>query len=79
LYGQYGTVKDGAELKPVRVFESNLRFAWNEAGINTARVPVRQAPFSEGKQLMQTPPSLTDPLPRIEPAPEPKPDAKKGD
>lgn len=79
LYGQYGTVKDGAELKPVRVFESNLRFAWNEAGINTARVPVRQAPFSEGKQLMQTPPSLTDPSPRIEPAPEPKPDAKKGD
>ncbi len=77
LYGQYGTLKSGAEPEPVQVFNSNLRFAWNEGGINTSKVPVRAATFEEGKQLMQTPPSLIDPAPRAEPAP--KPAEKKGD
>ncbi len=77
LYGQFGTLKTGAEPKPVRVFSSNLRFAWNEGGISTAKVPVRKASFEEGKQLMQTPPSLIDPAPRVDP--QPKPAEKKGD
>lgn len=32
-YGQYGEPKDAAKLQPVKVFRSNLRFAWNEAGV----------------------------------------------
>jgi len=34
-YGKYGT-PDEAKLQPVRIFKSDLRFAWNENGVNTA-------------------------------------------
>ena len=34
-YGTYGTPKDGAELQPVKIFRSDLRFAWAEGGIPT--------------------------------------------
>jgi sugar lactone lactonase YvrE len=34
-YDTYGTPKAGAKLEPVRVFRSNLRYAWNERGIDT--------------------------------------------
>ena len=34
-YGAYGTPKDDAKLEAVKVFRSNLRFAWNEGGIAT--------------------------------------------
>ena len=80
LYGQYGELKDGAVSEPVKVFDSNLRFAWDQSGINTSVMPVRAAPFEEGKKLMQTAPSLLNSgEPRIEPAPEPKPGDKKPD
>ena len=35
-YDQYGTPRDEAKLQAVNVFRSDLRFAWNEAGIETA-------------------------------------------
>lgn len=77
LYGQYGDLKQDAVLEPVKVFESNLRFAWGQSGINTSVMPVRAAPLEEGKKLMQTKPSLMDgPAPRIEPE---NPDPKKND
>jgi sugar lactone lactonase YvrE len=51
-YGTYGTPKDGAKLEPVRVFRSNLRFAWKEGGIDTQPQPLRpqpKAPISTSK------------------------------
>ncbi|MBN8480388.1 MAG: hypothetical protein J0L88_02225 [Xanthomonadales bacterium] len=82
LYGQYGDLKQDAVPEPVKVFESDLRFAWGQTGINTSVMPVRAAPLDEGKKLMQTKPSLMDgPEPRVEPeTPETKKsDDKKGD
>ncbi|HKE47500.1 MAG TPA: hypothetical protein VKB52_05510 [Rhodanobacteraceae bacterium] len=34
-YDTYGVVKDASKLEAVRVFRSDLRFAWNEPGIRT--------------------------------------------
>lgn len=34
-YGAYGTPKEGAKLEGVRVFRSDLRFAWDKPGIPT--------------------------------------------
>jgi len=70
-YGQYGEPKNLFELRAVKVFRSDLRFAWNEAGVATSGVPVRQASFEEGMKLMQTPPTLLDP-------PKPAPVEKTG-
>ena len=79
-YGQYGELRAGAEPEPVKVFRSDLRFAWDQSGINTSATPVRAAPFEEGKQLMQTRPSLLDGgAPRVEPDPATPPVEKKGD
>jgi hypothetical protein len=33
-YGAYGTPNDDAKLEPIKVFRSNLRFAWDQGGIN---------------------------------------------
>lgn len=73
LYGQYGELKSGAQPKPVQVFRSNMRFAWNEAGISTGGIPVRQAPIEEGRSLIQKRPTLDDPL-KPTPPPEKKDD-----
>jgi len=49
-YDTYGVPKDLAKLEAVRVFRSNLRFAWNEGGIDTRvgakATPVGAAPHS---------------------------------
>ncbi|MEO8011466.1 MAG: hypothetical protein ABI650_07475 [Dokdonella sp.] len=73
LYGQYGELKTGASPQAVQVFRSNMRFAWGQAGITTNAVPVRQAPFEEGKKLIREEPTLGRPSPQPTP---PKP-AKK--
>lgn len=70
LYGQYGELKTGASPDPVRIFRSNVRFAWGQAGITTNAVPVRQAPFEEGKKLIQQEPTLGKPTQQPTP-PEP--------
>lgn len=41
-YGTYGTPKDDAKLQAVDVFRSDLRFAWNEGGIDTGSAAPRQ-------------------------------------
>lgn len=33
LYDQYGVLKEADKLEPTRIFRSNLRFAWNQSGI----------------------------------------------
>ena len=40
-----GELRAGAEPEPVKVFRSDLRFAWDQSGINTSATPVRAAPF----------------------------------
>jgi len=52
-YDAYGVVKDDSKLEPVRIFKSNLRFAWNEGGIGTKIMPIPTA--GEVKQRMTLP------------------------
>lgn len=40
-YGTYGTPKAGAKLEPVKIFRSDLRFAWDEPGVDTTRRSAR--------------------------------------
>lgn len=42
-YGTYGTPKDDAKLEAVKVFRSDLRFAWNEGGVDTRPAGHEQA------------------------------------
>ena len=44
LYDSYGVLRDEKLLEPVRVFKSNLRYAWDQPGIGTAlnAVPAAQ-------------------------------------
>jgi DNA-binding beta-propeller fold protein YncE len=49
-YDQYGVVKDDSKLEPVRIFKSDMRFAWNEGGIGTQIVAIPTA--GELKQRM---------------------------
>ena len=54
LYGKYGDLKDKNALKPVKIFRSNLRFAWNENGISAGGMqPVRQASPEEGLEMIK--------------------------
>jgi len=43
-YDQYGVLKDTSKLEGVRVFRSDLRFAWNESGIPTQATAAPSAP-----------------------------------
>ncbi len=66
LYGQYGDLKDKDALQPVRIFRSDLRFAWNEGGIaaniaakgkekvGAAEKPAAQKPATEAKPAEPT-------------------------
>jgi DNA-binding beta-propeller fold protein YncE len=49
-YDTYGVPKDLAKLEAVRVFRSNLRFAWSEGGIDTRigakGMPAKAAPHT---------------------------------
>lgn len=54
VYGKYGDLKDQKALKPVQIFKSNLRFAWNENGISAGGMqPVRQATPEEGLDMIK--------------------------
>ena len=73
-YGQYGDLKDKDALEPVRIFRSNMHFAWNEKGISGGNaVPILQATPEEGRKMLQQGPSM-QPNP-----PAPAPAEKKGD
>jgi DNA-binding beta-propeller fold protein YncE len=52
-YDAYGVVKDESKLEPVRIFKSDMRFAWNEGGIGTSIMPIPTA--GEAKQRMTLP------------------------
>ena len=46
LYDKFGTVRDPSALEPVRIFKSNLRFAWDQSGIagGMSELPKQKAP-----------------------------------
>lgn len=46
-YDSYGSPKDGAKLEAVKVYRSDLRFAWEEGGVVMA--PPRRGPVSVSK------------------------------
>ena len=52
-YDAYGVLKDESKLEPVRIFRSDMRFAWNEGGIGTQIMPIPTA--GEVKQRMSLP------------------------
>ncbi|MEO7433501.1 MAG: hypothetical protein ABIR62_16130 [Dokdonella sp.] len=43
-YDTYGTPKAGTKLEPVHVFRSNLRFSWDQTGIDTRRAAPKSRP-----------------------------------
>ncbi len=54
LYGKYGDLTDKAALQPVRIFRSNLKFAWNENGIGVGgQQPAREATAEERLQILK--------------------------
>lgn len=68
-YGQYGDVKDESRLQAVKIFKSDMRFAWGENGIATSAMrPARQATPEESKKMLRTKPSMLE----VEPEPEKK-------
>ncbi len=74
-YGDLGTPKDVDKLEGVRVFRSNLRYAWDQKGVDTTRTaqaPARPAYTDEQiKQMLATPPKGF-----ASPAPAQKPEAQ---
>ncbi len=55
LYGQYGDLKDASKLEPVRIFKSNMRFAWNEGGIPARAQPAARAPAPAAPPMLARP------------------------
>jgi sugar lactone lactonase YvrE len=48
-YDSYGSPKESAKLEPVRVFRSNLRFAWDKGGIEMPAALAKPAPLNTFK------------------------------
>jgi len=72
LYGQYGDLKDKDKLQAVRIFRSNMHFAWAEGGIRAGMsLPVREATPQEAAAARAKPSTPEPPKPA-------QPD-KKGD
>ena len=64
LYDSHGVLSDEKALQPVKVYKSNLRFAWDQPGISAALKPI---------------PTATDAKVRFENPKTPPADAKKSD
>ena len=81
LYSKLGVLTDSSALEPVRIFRSNLHFAWNDKGVDTspAAAAAVQAPTKEQFQQMQrTPPKGVVQPPADKPADKsPQPAAKQ--
>ena len=82
-YGDLGTPKDADKLEGVRVFRSNVRYAWDEKGVDTAAVAPQPAPApsplrpaytpEQLKQMLETPPkgAVSPAAPAQKPAEQP--------
>jgi hypothetical protein len=61
LYGQYGSARDESKLQPVKIFKSDMRFAWGENGIRAGvMMPARRASPEEAKEMLRTKPSMLE-------------------
>lgn len=71
-YGDLGTPKDADKLQGVKIYRSNLRYAWDQKGVETTAAPraAAHAPYSqeELQKILATPPKGV-----VSPAPAPKP------
>lgn len=52
-YGTYGSPHDAAALQPVRIYRSNLRFAWDQKGITTELKPVPTATPEQREEFLK--------------------------
>jgi outer membrane protein assembly factor BamB len=48
FYDKYGVLKQASKLQPTRIFRSNLRFAWNQSGIQTGMTELPKGPPRKG-------------------------------
>lgn len=54
LYDGYGVLKDPAQLAPVRIYKSDLRFAWDQPGISSSTLSeVPKATPEQRKQFLE--------------------------
>jgi hypothetical protein len=74
-YGDLGTPKDADKLEGVKVFRSNLRFAWDQKGVEGAAAPPHKAYTPEQlKEMLATPPKgVANPIPPQPPKPAEQP------
>lgn len=60
-YDQSGKPGAQAELAPVEIFRSDLRFAWDESGISTGLTPIPQATAEQAGSLLEETGKAADP------------------
>jgi len=60
FYDKYGVLKEPTKLQPTRIFRSNLRFAWNQGGIQTG---VSELPKGAPRKGYNAPPGNPQPAP----------------
>lgn len=65
-YDAYGVVKDDSKLEPVRIFKSNMRFAWNENGIGTQIMPIPTRGETKTRMPMAAPAPKSDLFKNVE-------------
>jgi hypothetical protein len=46
LYDKFGVLQEAEKLEPTRIFRSNLRFAWNQSGIQAGLTELPKAAAS---------------------------------
>jgi sugar lactone lactonase YvrE len=61
LYDRYGVLKEPAKLEPTRVFRSNMRFAWDQAGVSAGiselpKGPAKAKPANSAPSSMEAKP-----------------------
>ncbi len=73
LYDGYGVLTGADKLEPVRIFRSNLRFAWDDKGVGGATQPMatRAITPKELQEMRTTPPKGFIPTPKKDDANKP--------
>ncbi len=73
LYDGYGVLTAADKLEPVKIFRSNLRFAWDDKGVGGAVQPVatRTITPEELQKMRTTPPKGLIPMPKKDDANKP--------
>jgi hypothetical protein len=56
LYDSHGVLTDAASAEPVKIFKSNARFAWGQAGAMKTMAPIEAAKPGTFKKAPSVPP-----------------------